>query len=50
MPLVPACIFCGVRNDPVGAGMGVFWLALVAYCVFHSLRKLLRRLRAFRSR
>jgi hypothetical protein len=30
--------------------MGVFWLALVAYCVFHSLRKLLGRLRSIRSR
>jgi hypothetical protein len=47
---VPACIFCGVRNDPVGAGMGLFWLALVGYCCYLSGRKLLRRLRSFWSR
>ena len=46
---VPACIFCGVRNDPVGAGMGLFWLALVAYCLYLSVRKLLRHLRSFWS-
>lgn len=47
---IPACIFCGVRNDPVGAGMGLFWLALVAYCLYLSGRKLLRRLQSFWSR
>ena len=46
-PPVPACIFCGVRNDPVGAGMSLFWLALVGYCCYLSGRKVLRRLRSF---
>ena len=44
---VPGCIFCGMREDPVGAGMSLFWLALVAYCCYLSGRKALRRLRAF---
>jgi hypothetical protein len=45
-PPAPACIFCGMREDPVGAGMSLFWLALVAYCCYLSGRKLLRRLHA----
>jgi hypothetical protein len=49
-PAVPACIFCGVRNDPVGAGVSTVWLVLVAYCLYLGLRKLLRRLRSFWSR